>query len=81
MASSEHTLDENLEAATAESETEETPFNCQGHSVERSEIVVAVKAAKRTYEGTAEGVLLGTQESRGRNDTLEGVSSPVYIHV
>ena len=32
--------------------------------VERSEIVVAVKAVKRTYEGTAEGVLLGTQESR-----------------
>ena len=32
--------------------------------VERSEIVVAVKAAKRTCEGTAEGVLLGTQESR-----------------
>ena len=34
------------------------------HTVERSEIVVAVKAVKRTYEGTAEGVLLGTQESR-----------------
>lgn len=32
--------------------------------VERSEIVVAVKAAKQTCEGTAEGVLLGTQESR-----------------
>lgn len=42
---------------------------------------VAVKAGERTSEGTAEGVLLGTQESRGRNDTLEGVSSPVYIHV
>ena len=33
-------------------------------AVERSEIVVAVKAAKRTCEGTAEGDLLGTQESR-----------------
>ena len=32
MALSEHSLDENLEAAATESETEETPFNCQGHS-------------------------------------------------
>ena len=32
MALSEHLLDKNLEAASAESSTEETPFNCQGHS-------------------------------------------------
>ena len=34
---------------------------------------MAVKAAKRTYEGTAEGVLLGHRKADEGTITLEGI--------